>query len=129
MASDRKQKQSNSIPIQFFDDEDSELSEPSPEQVELSEDYAPDVSADAAGATTGELSAAGTGGPALAELVATRAELKRLQNQLEEAQESVARRQADFENYRKRIERERGEAPNRIVAEVARKLLPVLDNL
>lgn len=69
------------------------------------------------------------GGPELAELIASRAELKRLQAALTEAQEAVARRQADFENYRKRIERERGEAHNRVVAEAARKLLPVVDNL
>jgi molecular chaperone GrpE len=52
-----------------------------------------------------------------------------LQGALAEAQDSLARRQADFDNYRKRIERERGEAHNRIVADVARKLLPVVDNL
>ena len=71
----------------------------------------------------------GLGGPDLAELVASRSELKRLQAALAEAQEAVARRQADFENYRKRIERDRGEAHNRVVAEAARKLLPVVDNL
>lgn len=69
------------------------------------------------------------GGPELAELIASRAELKRLQTALAETQEAVARRQADFENYRKRIERERGETQNRVVAEAARKLLPVVDNL
>jgi molecular chaperone GrpE len=65
----------------------------------------------------------------VAELVASRAELKRLQSELGEAKEGLARRQADFENYRKRIERERGEAHQRVVADVARKLLPVVDNL
>lgn len=72
---------------------------------------------------------AGLGGPELAELIASRAELKRLQAALAEAQEAVARRQADFENYRKRIERDRGDAHNRVVAEAAAKLLPVVDNL
>src|SRR5207253_410641 len=71
----------------------------------------------------------GLGGPELAELIASRAELKRLQAALAETQEGLARRQADFENYRKRIERERHEVHNRVVAEVARKLLPVVDNL
>src|ERR1051326_1519127 len=61
----------------------------------------------------------GAGGPELAELVATRAELKRLQTELGEAREAGARRQADFENYRKRIERDRGETHNRIVGDVA----------
>jgi molecular chaperone GrpE len=69
------------------------------------------------------------GGPEVAELVASRAELKRLQTELAEAKDAAARRQADFENYRKRVERDRGETHNRIVGDVARKLLPVLDNL
>ena len=41
----------------------------------------------------------------------------------------LARRQADFENYRKRVDRERSETYERVVAEIAAKLLPVLDNL
>ena len=69
------------------------------------------------------------GGPEVAELVASRAELKRLQSELADAKDGAARRQADFENYRKRVERDRGETHNRIVGDVARKLLPVLDNL
>ncbi len=69
------------------------------------------------------------GGPEVAELVASRAELKRLQAELAEAKDAAARRQADFENYRKRVERDRGETHNRIVGDIARKLLPVLDNL
>lgn len=130
MASDRKKKQSNSIPISFFDDdgpraaddmEESSLDESAslPSLDDLLEKEGP----------AGDLRPAGEGGPAVAELVATRAELKRLQGQLTEVQESLARRQADFENYRKRIDRERGEAYNRVVAEVALKLLPVVDNL
>ena len=123
MASDRKPTSSNSIPIRFLDGEDS----PAPEQpagdtydpemveVELSEDP--------------EVQESPHGGPELAELVASRAELKRLQTALSEAQDALARRQADFENYRKRIERERHELHDRVVADVARKLLPVLDNL
>ncbi len=69
------------------------------------------------------------GGPELAELVASRAEIKRLQTALAEAQDALARRQADFENYRKRIERERQELHSRVVADLVKKLLPVLDNL
>ena len=81
----------------------------------------------------------GTGplaGPVLAELVATRAELRRVETELkklnEERQEwadKLARRQADFENYRKRTERERSETYNRALGEVVRRLLPVIDNL
>jgi len=70
-----------------------------------------------------------SGGPEVAELVATRAELKRLEGEVKELRDSLARRQADFENYRKRMERERSETYNRVVADIAAKLLPVLDNL
>lgn len=73
---------------------------------------------------TGEL-----GGPVLAELVATRAELKRVEGEIADLKDRLARRQADFENYRKRVERERSDTYERAVAEIAAKLLPVLDNL
>jgi molecular chaperone GrpE len=126
MASDRKQKQSNSIPIRFFDGSDtSDYDDPAAEEIEelSAADDPSDPPAETRSAETP------FGGPELAELVATRAELKRTQAALSEAQESAARRQADFENFRKRNERERGEAYNRVAGEVARKLLPVLDNL
>lgn len=70
-----------------------------------------------------------TSGPMLAELLATRAELKRVESELAETQDRLTRRQADFENYRKRVERERGDTHDRVVAEVVTKLLPVIDNL
>lgn len=69
------------------------------------------------------------GGPAVAELVATRAELKRVETEVNELKDRLARRQADFENYRKRVERERTTTFNGVVADIATKLLPVLDNL
>jgi len=116
MASDRKQKQSNSIPIRFFDGDDADdpadLSELADAADNAGEDFPPD-------AVDPRHNDAGFGGPELAELVASRAELKRLQTALDEAKEALARRQADFENYRKRIERERGEAHSRVVADVA----------
>ncbi len=131
MPSDRKQKPSNSIPIRFFDEDDSR---PDSQDENMSEEQATERAAndELERADTSPESRVGDsalGGPDLAELIASRAELKRLQAALAEAQEAVARRQADFENYRKRIERERGEAHNRVVAEAARKLLPVVDNL
>ena len=128
MASDRKQKQSNSIPIRFFDGDDPRASADDAELEERAErsDTEANSKADAADP---EVNDTGFGGPDLAELVASRAELKRLQTALDEAREGSARRQADFENYRKRIERERGEAHQRVVGDVARKLLPVVDNL
>lgn len=121
----------NSIPIRFFDGDDSR---PEPQDEDMGEEEATER------APTGDheradshpespVNESALGGPELAELIASRAELKRLEVALSEAQEAVARRQADFENYRKRIERERGETHGRVVAEAARKLLPVVDNL
>jgi molecular chaperone GrpE len=68
-------------------------------------------------------------GPLLAELIATRAELRRVESERDEFREALARRQADFENYRKRTERDRSESYNRMVGDVVSQLLPVLDNL
>ena len=80
--------------------------------------------------------AAASSGPAVAELLATRAELRRVEAEMkkfaEERQdltEKLARRSADFDNFRKRTERERSETYNRALGEVVRRLLPVLDNL
>jgi molecular chaperone GrpE len=65
----------------------------------------------------------------MAELLATRAELKRIEGERADLLDKLARRQADFENYRKRLERERGEMYTRTVGDIVSKLLPVLDNL
>lgn len=121
MASDRKSQAGNRIPIRF-EGEDEIEEELAADQILTAVDEFGDPETPQAGDDP-------KGGPAVAELVATRAELKRLQNALAEAQEAVLRRQADFENYRKRVERERGETHNRIVGDVAKKLLPVVDNL
>jgi len=128
MASDRNQKQSNSVPIRFVDEDDTDASDDLAELEEPVEASDDEVDSEPEVAES-VVSDTGFGGPDLAELVASRAELKRLQNELGEAKEGLTRRQADFENYRKRIERERGETYQRVVADVARKLLPVLDNL
>jgi molecular chaperone GrpE len=87
-----------------------------------------DASLDALSADQSE-AGENTGGPDTAELIATRSELKRVQTENAELKDRLARRQADFENYRKRVERERSETYNRVVADVATKLLPVSDNL
>jgi molecular chaperone GrpE len=54
-------------------------------------------------------------------------QLARLQAEKEELRHTLIRRQADFENYRKRIERERREDTDRAVAALAAALLPVID--
>ena len=57
------------------------------------------------------------------------AELQKLRAERQELRELLARRQADFDNSRKRAERERGETYQRLVADVVKQLLPVVDNL
>ncbi|HUS13157.1 MAG TPA: nucleotide exchange factor GrpE [Pyrinomonadaceae bacterium] len=108
---------------------------PSPQADGTTEEIAPPEHEDGlpapspqADGTTEEI-APSAGGPEVAELVATRAELKRLESEVKELKDALARRQADFENYRKRMERERSETYSRVVVDIAAKLLPVLDNL
>ncbi len=55
------------------------------------------------------------------------AEAKKLATDLEELRQTLLRRQADFDNYRKRIERERTEDGRRATARVIEGLIPVLD--
>jgi molecular chaperone GrpE len=143
MAPEKKGNKLNRIPINFLDREQEsdrdglreESMTPSAENDQMIDEpleadtfVDDDVSASEAGDSPSDGTVAG-GGPEVAELVATRAELKRLEGELKELKDGLARRQADFENYRKRMERERGETYNRVVADIAAKLLPVLDNL
>jgi molecular chaperone GrpE len=66
---------------------------------------------------------------AQAEVSILESEVEQLKAERQELIEQMARRQADFDNYRKRLERERGETYGRVVGEVAGQLLPVVDNL
>lgn len=146
---EKKASRWNRIPISFPDsEEESEISNrPNPDdfaiedQENLLDEAGADLSTDDAAALDAEESnedgpttsvprgSGELGGPLVAELVATRAELKRVETEVADLKDRLARRQADFENYRKRVERERGETYERVVAEIAGKLLPVLDNL
>lgn len=57
------------------------------------------------------------------------AQVEKLKAERHDLRELLARRQADFENSRKRMERERSETYQRVVADVVGQLLPVMDNL
>ena len=137
MTSDRRDKGSHRIPIKFTDADDESRSAESAAQDMAKED--PDYEGEEIDLTDPSLTEENLfsavdvepegGGPEQAELIATRAELKRVEAENAELKNSLARRQADFENYRKRVERERTETYNRVVADVAAKLLPVVDNL
>lgn len=63
------------------------------------------------------------------EVRALTAELEKVKAERQHLRDLLARRQADFDNSRKRLERERSETYQRVVAEVVRQLLPVVDNL
>src|SRR6185503_19057276 len=138
MTSDRSNKRSHRIPIRFTDaDDESRSASSTPDEMDRfdpdneGEELSSEVDALATGDPFGEaeLEADESGGPDRAELIATRAELKRVEAENAELRDQLTRRQADFENYRRRIDRERSETYNRVNADIATKLLPVLDNL
>lgn len=54
-------------------------------------------------------------------------ELAKLATDLDDLRQTLLRRQADFDNYRKRIEKERTEDSRRATARVIEGLIPVLD--
>jgi molecular chaperone GrpE len=53
--------------------------------------------------------------------------LRKAMADLEELRQTMLRRQADFDNYRKRIERERTEDAKRTTARLIESLIPVVD--
>ena len=55
------------------------------------------------------------------------ADVTKLAADLEELRQMLVRRQADFDNYRKRIEKERGDDARRATARVLEGLIPILD--
>jgi molecular chaperone GrpE len=54
-------------------------------------------------------------------------QLQKLQNEKQELTNTLVRRQADFENYRKRVEKERHQDRHRAVEVLIESVLPVLD--
>jgi molecular chaperone GrpE len=67
------------------------------------------------------------GASSLGAAAAQAEELAKLQAEKAELADTLVRRQADFENYRKRIERERKEESRRAQSRLIEDLLPVLD--
>jgi molecular chaperone GrpE len=54
-------------------------------------------------------------------------QIQKLQAEKQEVMNTLVRRQADFENYRKRVEKERHHDRNRAVESLVESILPVLD--
>ena len=59
----------------------------------------------------------------------TREEVEGLRRENEELRDQLLRRRADFDNFRKRVERDRQEMSTEAVARLLRELVPTLDNL
>jgi molecular chaperone GrpE len=55
------------------------------------------------------------------------AEMAKLTNDLNDLRQTLMRRQADYENYRKRIEKERTEDSRKATARVVESLIPIID--
>ncbi len=62
------------------------------------------------------------------ELRAEAEKIARLEAERDDLRQALIHRQADFENFRKRMDRERREDHDRTIARLAESLLPVLDN-
>ena len=56
------------------------------------------------------------------------ADVAKLATDLEDLRQTLLRRQADFDNYRKRIERERAEDGKRTTARLVEALIPIVDS-
>lgn len=63
------------------------------------------------------------------EVVKLREKVSKFETERSEVNELTRRRQYDFDNYRKRTERERSELLRNLVSNMATEILPVLDNL
>jgi molecular chaperone GrpE len=59
----------------------------------------------------------------------TREEIEALRRERDELRDQVLRKRAEFENYRKRVERDRQQAGTDAAAAVLKGLVPTLDNL
>jgi molecular chaperone GrpE len=83
----------------------------------------------AAGAAPEPAEAVTGDAPALAAEIEGREELDRLTAERDQLLDRLARAQAEFENARKRAERERLEFRDTVTGSIVEKFLPVLDNL
>jgi len=101
-----------------------------PEKIDINLDEEPVGSAEEAARAIEEAMKAvseAPAGEAQAPNQTTAGRLGKLQAEKDELRNTLVRRQADFDNYKKRIERERGEDQQRAAAQVIEQMIPVLD--
>ena len=114
LAMSIKDNEPKEIPIQFSDnDEEQAASDDSPELDDAQSDATP--SDEAAEVEVDRLAA-------------LQAQIDQLTQERSTLLDQLLRRQAEFENYRRRVDRERAETYARSRAEVVLELLPVIDN-
>lgn len=67
--------------------------------------------------------------PAPSEVEALRRETAALRSELAELRDQLLRRRADFENFKKRMERDRDSASHAMAEKIFSELIPTIDNL
>ena len=70
----------------------------------------------------------GDGAESSAETTGETSEAGKLATELDDLRQTLLRRQADFDNYRKRIEKERAEDGKRTTSRLIEALIPILDS-
>lgn len=101
-----KKNEQKEIPIQVFDESEDEQAEETSAPDDVAAD--PETEQDP--------------------LAALQAQVDTMTQERATLYDQLLRRQAEFENYRRRVDRERSEAYTRARAEVLLELLPVIDN-
>ena len=56
-------------------------------------------------------------------------QIDELENEKDKLKGTLARQQTEFENYRKRTEREKGDTSKTVLSKLVNEILPVVDNL
>ncbi|WP_327289654.1 nucleotide exchange factor GrpE [Streptomyces sp. NBC_01198] len=100
--------------------------EPEPDVPSEPSDKQPDAAKDAGAA---DEAAPGAGGGDAKELTALRAQLDQVRTALNERTADLQRLQAEYQNYRRRVERDRTAVKEIAVANLLTELLPVLDDI
>lgn len=88
-----------------------------------------EVGSTAEAAEEGKASAAEVAAGETEPEVELRAEVERLQRTAQDMRELAQRKQAEFENFRRRTERERADVVRYAASDLVKEILPVLDNL
>jgi len=135
--SENKTKDSIKIPIDFHDEESGKVEKTDDDQGEgttsMTEPIAEpvseeDVDLSEAMVDVGPAEAVEVEDPAKVALEQAENQIATLRSEKQALYEQLLRRQAEFDNFRKRLERDRLESQDRTKADTLKQLLPILDN-